>query len=294
MKKKVLIIGGDSKIAKYLIKRLKKENFKIIATTRRKKNISNTKIFLDLYKIKKFVIPKKINVAVILAGVDGHKKCSKNYNYSFQVNSINIPDVAKKLISQKIFVCFVTSSSVFTYKNRLPKENSKYSPSPGYGKQKVIAEKKILNFVKKKKLQSYFSILRISKNVNSSTKIFSNWIKKINNRKKISAFRDLYFSPISFNDTTNMLFKIINRRYHGIYHLSGEKDISYASFADKLIKFNNLNIKLVNHCYSYEKKMKLIYKNKITGLDMKRTSKITKIKPVKVKKILNLLSLKIK
>ena len=29
MKKKVLIIGGDSKIAKYLIKRLKKENITV-------------------------------------------------------------------------------------------------------------------------------------------------------------------------------------------------------------------------------------------------------------------------
>ena len=124
MKEKVLIVGGDSKIAKFLIKDLKK-NFHIISTTRRKKTISRNKIFLDLVKLKSFVLPKNINYAVILAGIDGHKKCSENYKHSYLINSVIIPKLIKKLILNKIFVCFVNTSAVFTNSSRLPKEYAK-------------------------------------------------------------------------------------------------------------------------------------------------------------------------
>ena len=292
MKDKVLVVGGDSKIAKFLIKDLKK-NFHIISTTRRKKTVSRNKIFLDLVKLKSFILPKNISYAIILAGIDGHKKCSENYKYSYLINSVTIPKLMRKLISNKIFVCFVNTSAVFTSSSRLPKENAKYTPSFGYGAQKAIAERKIIKFVKRNKLKKFLSILRITKNVDIFTEVFSGWIKKINKREKFHAFKDLYFSPISFHDTTRMLHKIIKKKIYGIYHLSGERDISYASFAKKLLQFNNIDSNLVNYCHSYEKKIKLAYNNPITGLDMKKTSKITKIKPIKIKKILKLLSSKI-
>ena len=51
MKNKILIIGGDSRLAKELKKKLKKKKIKFIATSRRTK-----KNYLDFKTIKDFVV----------------------------------------------------------------------------------------------------------------------------------------------------------------------------------------------------------------------------------------------
>ena len=290
MKEKILIIGGDSTMAKFLIPQLNKENFEFVLTTRSRKKVSKSKIFLDLTKIDKFVVPKKTNSAIVLAGIDGHEKCKKNYNYSYLINSICVPNLIKKLIIKKVFVCFVNTSAIFSKTSNLPKENSQHYPSQGYGMQKSIAEKKIINFAKKGNKLNMLSILRVTKNVHTFTKIFNSWIKNINKRKKFSALKDLFFAPISYYDTAKLLLKIIKKKQSGIMHLSGEKDISYYNFAKRLLIYNNFNPNLAIPSNSYEEKKILINSNQFTALCMKKTSKKLKIKPVKILKIIKLIS----
>ena len=147
MKEKVLVVGGDSKIAKVLIPYLKKEKFSVISTTRRKKNVSRSKIFLNLLRINKFIFPKNVSLAIVLAGVDGHKNCYEDNQYARYVNCVCVPNLVKKLIKKNFFVCFVSSSAVFISKPAFVKGESKYSPGDNYGIQKAIGEKKILNIV---------------------------------------------------------------------------------------------------------------------------------------------------
>ena len=61
MKKNLLIIGGDSRISKYLkkISRIKKINY--ISTSRRKNKINKNILFFDFLKFEKFKIPQDIN-----------------------------------------------------------------------------------------------------------------------------------------------------------------------------------------------------------------------------------------
>jgi len=292
-KKKVLVIGEDSKIAKFLIPYLKKKNFQIISTTRRKKASSKKKIFLDLSKLKNLKIHNKIDTAVVLAGIDGNKNCEANYKYAYRINCIKIPELISKLLKKNIFVIYLSTSSVFKNKVNLPKESSKQNPQSIYGKLKSIAEKKILRLANKEKKGEYLSILRLTKNIGAFTSPFNNWIFKINKKKKFLASKDFNLAPITYEDTKDMIFKIIKNKYYGIHHLSGEREISYYDFAKKILNFNNLNKNLVYPSVKKENKSKFLKKNLITALNMNKTSKILKIKPIKIQRVIKLFSSKI-
>jgi len=293
VKKKILVIGGDSKIGKYLIPFLKKSNYSVISTTRNKKKIKKSKVFLDLSKIEKFTIPMNIDSAIFLASITKIKDCEDNYKQAYKVNGINTLKLINKLVQKNVFVCFLSTSIVFKNKTNLPKEDDMHKPISNYAKLKSFVEKKVFNFTKKIKKEKLLCVLRVTKNVDTFTEPFSDWIRQINKRSKFSALKDLYFSPVTFHDTIKIILKIIQKKYHGNYHFSGERDINYSDFARKLLKYNNLNQNLLHSCFSYEKNIKLYSNNRITGLDMKKTSKIIKIKPTKIKKIIKLFSRKI-
>lgn len=290
MKKKILIVGEDSRIAKFLITYLKKKKLKIISTTRRMKKLSSSKVFLNLSRVENFEIPKNVSEAVILAGVDGNKNCLKDYKYSYKINCISIPKLILKLIKKNIFVCYLSTSAVFDNKKNLSKENSKQYSKSAYGRLKLIAEKKILNFVNKCKKKKNLSILRVTKNVDIFSEPFCDWIKKINKKKIFSASKHFYFAPVTFDDTKKIIFKILKKRSYGIFHFSGERDISYFYFAKRLLSFNKINADLVDSNYSLNNIHRPSQINFVTALNMNRSSKNLKIKATPIKKIIKLFS----
>ena len=78
--KKILLIGGDSRLAKVFFNKYKsKKTFKIQKTTRRpqKKN----SIFLNLNDISKFNNYNGYDTVVIIGGVVDYYECEKNYIY---------------------------------------------------------------------------------------------------------------------------------------------------------------------------------------------------------------------
>ena len=74
--------------------------------------------------------------------------------------------------------------------------------------------------------------------------------------------------------------KIINKKAFGIFHLSGEKDISYSDFAIELLKYLNLNKNLVKSVKSTDIGVNLIYNHHITSLNMEATTKAINLKPI--------------
>ena len=132
MRQRTLIIGGDSKIAACLISLFRKKKEGYILTTRRKNKIKRNSIFLDLLKVKKFIIPKNIQTAIILAGIDGEKNCENQFINAKKINYFSLPFLIKKLIKKKIFVIYISSMSI-------------YNRSSLHGNLRLLAEQKILD-----------------------------------------------------------------------------------------------------------------------------------------------------
>lgn len=287
MKKKVLIVGGDSRLAKVLKSKLK-DDYNVYETTRRIKKTKKS-FFLNFENIKNFKTNIFFDFVLIVGGVTDYKICNDNYRYAYKVNCINIPEIAKYFFKKKSFIVFVSTNTVFKYKKKIPDEDDLPNPAFNYAKLKLITEKKIRNIAKKYRLLNRFSILRLTKNVDKKTSPFDVWIKSFKKDKRINAFDDLYFSPILFEDSASVIMKIIKKKLGGIFHISGEKDLNYYSFAKALEKKFHKK-KIVYKVNSKDMGVKLIYNHFITSLNMKKTSKQLNYKPIKINSILNYLS----
>ena len=106
--KKILLIGGDSRLAKNFFKKYKdNKSFKIFRTTRRlnKKNY----IFLNFSDISKYHNYEGFNIVIIIGGVVDYNECEKNYDYAKKVNCFNIPELAKNFLANFEFDLTVIS-----------------------------------------------------------------------------------------------------------------------------------------------------------------------------------------
>lgn len=284
-----LVIGGDSKLSKKLIPLLENNKIKYKFTSR-KKNRSKNSIFLDLSNTDKFKIPKNINCALIIGGVTNYDTCLNEYDYAYNINCIQIPKLFSKLIQKKIYTIFVSTNTVFKFEKKVPNEKNIPNPTFEYSKLKRITELKLIEISEKNKRKKYLGILRLTKNVSSETSPFDTWIKNINKNKPITALKDLYFSPITFEDSSKMLINLIKKRKPGIYHLSGENDISYSDFAFKFIKYLNKDNNLVISKNSKQLGINLVYNHYLTSLSMKYTLNKLNLHPISLQEIFTYLS----
>lgn len=101
-------------------------------------------------------------------------------------------------------------------------------PINEYGRQKAAAEKEI------SALGGRAGIIRPTKVLTRTTPLINSWVKSLSGGKKISAWEDCYFSPISLNYAINAIALIAYAEQSGISHVSGSDDISYAHFAQML------------------------------------------------------------
>jgi len=288
----VLIIGGDSRVSRELIPVLTGKGEKVYATTRRTDRISvagEISLFLDLSNVEGFHIPDDVDSMVIIGGVVDYGECTNSYDYAYQVNCVNIPQLARAMLGQGGYVCFISTNTVFKSEAGLPSEDDKRSPGFPYAELKACAEEKLEQVVVGLDCQERFCILRLTKNVGLDTPPFGDWIAAFAREEKITPFKDLFFAPIRFADSAHAIEVVLEKRQGGIFHLSGERDIDYAEFAVELCRYLGLRDSLVAGVRSVDMGVSLVYNHPITALAMNSTCEHLGLEPVPLTKIYELL-----
>lgn len=281
-KKKILIIGGDSRLSKHLVPILKKKYICLLTSRKYKKKY----LYLNLENTLKFSLPKNIYCAIVIAGVVDYETNEQNPQLANYVNCIQVPKLVKKLLLNNSKVIYISTNTVFKSRLKKPDEYTKTNPAFNYPKFKDVAEKKILKIAKKINKNKMLSILRLTKNIDFQSSPFKDWIKNFSSNKKIIAFKDLYFSPILYTDSAKFIKVLIDKNVFGIFHLSGIKDVSYSQFA--LILQKKLKLEKIVECYNSKSKgVKLVYNHYITALSMKRTTYLTGQKPISLHSVVN-------
>ncbi len=282
----ILVVGGDSRLSKEFISIVGID--KIIATTRRHRMANEqNRLFLDLLKIEDFIVPKSIEAAVIIGGITTFDGCSENYNHAYNINCKGVPAIVKELLLRDIYTCFISSNSVFMNTEVMPGEGDKPSPDPKfvYANMKYETERKIKKISKNLDKEHLLSILRITKNIDVTTRPFDSWIEDLSNGRQIYAFTDLYFSPIRYSDSVYAIREILNMKKKGVFHLSGERDISYSDFAINFVRYLGLDEEIVKSVPSSELGVSLFYNPCITGLNMEHTKSKLGLIPIPLTKI---------
>ncbi len=273
----LLIVGGDSRLSKRIIK-----NYDIKYFTSRSLDKRN-KLFLDLSDTNSFQIPSDVDKCLIIGGPVSYGQANTENEIVKNIHQYQIPSLVKRLLEKNIYTVYVSSNMVLGKDCKERSEKAIPQPNIEYGKMKYICEKEILKIATEVGNIDKIGIFRMTKNISPETSPFSTWIKNYKNDKPIIAFTDLYFSPLFYEKSADALMRLANLEYPGIFHFSGSKDINYYELCcevnEILLKKDKKRIHVIE---SNSKDQGVILEDigSTTFLDMKQTSSMLQIKPV--------------
>ena len=269
-RKKILIIGGDSRLGES-IRLLTEGNSNYIFTTRRTVR-KKEDIYFEIGSSDSSALSNvKAKAAVVCAGITDYKECESKPEYTKNINVTETMKICRELIEKGSHLIFISTNTVLgDLKDR--SESGDYEPQLNYSKQKAEVEKKLLAM---DGFQNQITILRLTKHISINTSPFGDWIENLSKGKRIKAFSDLICAPITFQKSAMAIIRITEQDKvpPGIYHLSGESDINYVELAKLIATRLGQDKELVSTTTSTDEGIKLLLKPKITRLDMSSTNK---------------------
>ncbi len=257
-----LVIGGDGLIGKALVKKLQTISPNVYSTSRRKKLEGLKVISYDLINNSSDIFleewVKEISrfnrvIVIFTAAVTEIKECEKNPHNTRLVNVLNTIDFGKRIMLAGAELVFISTNAIFDDSIFFPTDMSRPVPNTIYGKQKLEAEINLININESTTPSTPLIITRLTKVISKDNPLIYDWTKKLRAGVQINAFFDILFSPISLDYAVNNLINISKKGCPGIYHISGEQNISYYEFACLLAKKIGVNTNLVNPSSAFER-----------------------------------------
>ena len=101
-------------MGKAIIEHLKRFGQKVVATTRRRQNVSNSSLFLDLRgNVSSWDIPEGIDKVFLCASVTKMEQCRRQPEESKRVNVDNMLLLAARLSERGISIIYPSTSQLF-------------------------------------------------------------------------------------------------------------------------------------------------------------------------------------
>ena len=275
-KPNILVVGSDSLIGRELITYLRQAGDSVIGTTRRQASISQNNLFLDLSDgFRQWQCPPGIKVAVILAGITDIAECQNNPAWTKKINQERIIDLISLLVSQGVYVIYISTSAVFDGTKPFRKPLDFTSPTTEYGKQKVVVETAIQQW------KDSVAILRVTKIYGDPKEVFlfRDWIKHLREGRCIYPFSNMTVAPISSAGIVSVLRILIDRKLPGIFHLSGNRDISYEEVAYLGADLLKLDKKLIQPIPAEQAERYIGVVLKYSSLDMDTLREVIGLNP---------------
>jgi len=240
-----LVIGADSVLGEALLIELMRRGWRAMATSRRaavdpklgrfRLNLSQIAAGSPLEPIERAVLAEDGTAAAfIMAAVTGFERCSRDPSGSRQVNVEGTLTVARRLVANDIFVTFPSSSAVFEEKMTPLYESSPTAPETEYGRQKADCEAEMLRLNLGDSLTSGAAVVRFTKIVHSRDRRIRAWVHELRHGREIEVSAELKIAPVSLRHAVAALITIAEARRGGVYHVSGERALSYLDFAREL------------------------------------------------------------
>ena len=270
-----LVVGADGFVGGALMDRLMQTEKQVKATTRRKDNIDENHIYLDLSEsLIDWNCPEGVSTAFICAGVTSLEDCRRDPKSSARVNVERTSQLVEKLVNKGVFVIYLSTNQVFDGTKPYRKAEENVCPVTEYGRQKAEAEQRI------RLLGDSVSILRLSKVLGDGALLFREWVLNLRQQKPIHPFKDMTMSPVSVSTVVTVIQLIAESRMSGITQVSGNCDISYAEAAvigAKLLGFDEGLIKPINTTEAGHFQERF---PKYTTMDVQRLRDVFGIEPV--------------
>ncbi len=236
----VFIIGADGLIGSSLARCAAKNKIAWVGTSRNPKTEHGNILHLDLLdadEIHRLAVRPRITY--LCAAQTDIRTCEDDPAGTRLLNVTRTLELARHLHAAGSEIVFLSSNLVFDGIEDRPIPSTPYSPVTEYGRQKSETEKSLLESVPRA------AIVRLTKVVHPRFSIFQEWLRDLKNGQPIHPFSDMVFSPIDLDWVVQELEFQRNAFSPGIFHLTGDRDVSYAWAADLLAKCSGFDPGLV-------------------------------------------------
>lgn len=288
MRPTYLIIGGDGLIGGRLYQALAGNGLAVFRTSRRGGS-GGTTIFFDLENPSldahsnsslRRLIKETQPTVFFAASVTGLKECASAPGATRALNVTNTALIVEELIHAGCFVVYLSSNAVFSGLRPYPTESEQPDPASEYGRQKAEVEAGFRDMAGGAVENGRIAIARLTKVLPDARGLVHGWIASLRGGSRIQALTDHILSPVSLPFVTQSLMKVASRRPGGIYHFSGDKDLSYHEFAVMLARAIGVSPGLVE---GVEKGLdaggEVMARPLHSALDMQQTTGKTGIRP---------------
>lgn len=184
---------------------------------------------IDLERPDEWCIPK-CEKAYICAGRSLTQDCEENPEETRRVNVDNTVLLAERL---DCYTIWISSERVFDGTVPYRKISDKVSPTTEYGRQKVEAERRLLDI--------RTTVIRFAKVLGYEVSLLDGWIEKLRKEEYIHPYSNIAMSPISVSLAVETLRKMGNERLKGLYQLSAPNDLIYSDIARHIANYMGLS-----------------------------------------------------
>ncbi len=260
--KNCLVIGADGLIGQFLIKDLKNLGYSIYGTSRRLEQINkfSNLIYFDLNQGLLPNLNIELDFVIFSAGITSLDYCEKNIEISNEINIKKTIEIISYFLSKNIRVLFLSSNEVFDGAKSFCKYSDQTNPRTVYGIQKRKVEETCAD--------SLFFSLRLTKVFTEEMQFLKKWRADVVLGKKIYAYKNEFFSPITLSDVAGGIVKILKISEtqllptRNIYHLGNKIEISYFDFAKIYFRDNIKALSLLEPVYNFPS-----YRNNYNSLE---------------------------
>lgn len=215
-----LVVGSESAVGRQLLERAAAYGVGAIGTSRRSAT-TRPHVHLDLAAPDMSRVPD-VEWAFLCAAVTSIPECERDPERARAINVQGIVSLGQHLVSRGTRVIFLSTNMVFDGARPHRRVDEPPSPSTVYGRHKAEAEKALLE------LGPLVSIVRLTKVISPTHTLLAAWAKALSEGSPIHPFSNLILAPTALDQTVELLYTIGARNAPGVFHLSGDRDLSYA------------------------------------------------------------------
>ncbi len=247
MKRRLLLTGATGFLA-YNFLRQNLSGWEVLAATHQRPfsfNGTNT-VALDLAdtnNIEKVFATIQPQVVVHLAAISDANFCQQNQLLSEKINVTATTMLATFCKAANIPFLFTSTDLVFDGAKGNYAETDITNPLNIYGKQKIIAEKNVLE------IYEAACVLRMPLMFGNggayAQSFMQPFLAKLKQKETLSLFTDEYRSAVGGNSAAKGILHALNNNWKGLYHLGGKEKLSRYDFGIILCEAFGINKNLI-------------------------------------------------
>jgi dTDP-4-dehydrorhamnose reductase len=227
-----LIIGGDSTIGRALSAFWDEKRIPYCASTRHSEKVSKNRPYIDLATLSWPELEiGQYDAVVFCAASTKLTDCEEHPVTTRVINVDATVALARFMALHGSYLLFLSTNQVFDGTKPHRKVSDQVCPINEYGRQKADAERLFRH-------EPCSAVLRLSKVIYPDLSLLRQWESRLQTGQSIEAYTDMYLAPISLEKVVKRIDQLVHNQETGIFHISGEEDISYYSFAQSY--FSNI------------------------------------------------------